>query len=180
MYEVLEWLQLLSESVSAEQSANDYLLVAYIVLSIYLRKWQFFAAFFISAMLFDLRLFDTLKEHHLYLLTIILYSYIYSSCNTIKNKLACVIILLITIAFALDAVFYGENGVYGESETILYKNIGSVALCAHIFFIYSFIDLSKTRNYLRSFVNIIGCNSYSSDYILRFWYNEQKNNRSIK
>jgi hypothetical protein len=160
--DIFEWLLLISgnEAQAAQllkqlRSVNDFLFILYILASLVIRQPVYLLAYFFSMMLFNLALFDPLQEYQLYLITFCLYSYVFQTCPTDKSKIGCSIILIITVFFALDALFYGVNGFYGERKTFIWQNIEYIALFAHIFFIYTLVPFRRIRNSLRSFFDSI-------------------------
>ncbi|QDP52060.1 MAG: hypothetical protein Unbinned706contig1000_4 [Prokaryotic dsDNA virus sp.] len=167
---ILEWFPLLSESalqLIPARSANSELLAAYLIVSIIIKRASFLAAFFISCMFMEMSLFDPLSEASLYLLTFATYSYVIS-CNalTFYQKLACGIILILSITLAYDAYFYGMDGIYGAHETIVYNNIEYLALYAHIIFICSLIPYRRIGDSIRHCVNSIVHYTRNSAYFV--------------
>jgi hypothetical protein len=161
---ILEWFQLLSvnelpSNLSQNllsQNSNAYVFIAYVVISILIKRAAFLAAFFMSCMLFEMHFFDPLSEASLYLLTFAIYSYVIT-CNTLtfKQRLACGIILILSITLAYDATFYGINGYYGAHETFVYNNIEYLALYAHLILISSLIPYRRIRDGLRDMLSTI-------------------------
>jgi hypothetical protein len=158
----------------APNNLNSLLFIAYVVLCLIIRRPVFLLAFFMSCMLFELSLFDSVKEYQLYLLTLVIYSYAYQECKTTKTKICCVIILLLSVVFACNAFFYGVNGYYGEAQTLVYNHIENLALLAHILFIWSFVDYKRVQNSIRNFIDSIVYSAVNSDYMLFYWYNNIK------
>jgi hypothetical protein len=156
-----QWLitsQAISESAlvlhSLNLNVNSILFTAYVLVSVLTKRAAFIAAFFFSCLLFDAALFDPLSEASLYLLTFAIYSYVIA-CNalTFYQKLACGIILILSITLAYDAYFYGMDGIYGAHETIVYNNIEYLALYAHIIFISTLIPYRGIGDSIRRFVD---------------------------
>jgi len=156
--DIFQWLLQANESAAVvrNNSINTELLLAYLITSLLIRKPQLLAAFFISCLFFECSFFDRFSEAQLYLLTFIVYTYVIS-CNvfSVKTKLACVIMCLITLLFAYDAAFYGVNGFYGESKTFIWHNIERFAVCCHTIIILSFIDIRRIYNNIKSFCGSI-------------------------
>ncbi len=149
---ILEWFPLLSESAIAQnlsQNQNSYIFLAYLFLSVVIRKAAYLAAFFMSCMLFEASFFDPLSEAELYLLTFAIYSYVVfvMPCNR-AVIFACVNMLLLSITLAYDAYHYGVNGFYGEAKTIIYSNIEILALCSHSFLIAALIPYRRISDFI--------------------------------
>ena len=161
-------------SIHFDKDLNSQIFIAYVILCVIIKKPVFLLAFFISCMLFEASIFDGLKEKHLYLITFVVYSYVFSHCETITSKICCVIILLLSITFAYDAAFYGIDGYYGESETLIYRNIESLAIFAHTIFIYSLIPYRRIRHNIQRCIDFISGISLNSAYMLYYWYNTKK------
>lgn len=85
---------------------------------------------------------------------------------TFKQRIACGIIIALTITLAYDAYFYGVNGLYGEHETFIYNNIEYLSLCAHIFFISTLINFTRVKNSLRDMLTNALHMSRNSAYIV--------------
>jgi hypothetical protein len=156
---------LLSESVQNQQSLNSVLFVAYLVVSLLIKKPSYMLAFFISCMLFEINLFDPLSESQLYAITFAIYSYValVRRCK-IETTIACVIILIICVALGYDAYFYGIGGAYGASETFVYNNIEHFTLYAHIILICTLIPYRRIRDSIRRFTTSILLISRNSAY----------------
>ena len=92
------------------------------------------------------------------------YSFVFEVCITRQSKIACGIILLISISFAIDARLYGVDSYYGEQQSPIWNNIQYIALCAHFIFVSSFISITRIRNGLRSFLDSITSVSLNNDY----------------
>ncbi len=156
--DIFQWV--LQENASAlaaaRNNATNLLLLSYFICSIFTKKPQLLAAFFISCLFFECSLFDFYSEAQLYLLTFIVYSYV-MSCNvfSIKTKLACGIMCLLALVFAYDAAFYGVNGFYGARETVIYNNIEHLFICCHTIIILSVVDLRRIYNNIKSFCGSI-------------------------
>lgn len=173
MIELLNLWQLQSANVAAEQNLNS-LTVIYLVLALMINRPSLLVAYFLSEMLFQLSIFDVLPEWHLYAIEFIIYTYIFTSLETIKSKYACSIIISTSIYFIFDAYIYGDEGAYGGYETILYKSIESIFTCAHIILIGSLIPIERIRNSLRGFISSISRIALNSDYFIICWYNTDK------
>ncbi len=173
MNELLELWQFQSVNVVAAKSLNS-LIFGYVCLCLIIRRPVFLLAFLLPEMLFVLSWFDSLSEWSIYCFEVVIYSYVFDCCETRKQKFGCVTILLLSIALAVDAFLYGLNGYYGTSETLLYRNIESLALFAHLFFISSFIRYGRVRDSLRNFFDSIVRVTANSDYMLLFWYTTSK------
>ncbi len=174
MIEILEWLQLLNALEKQEQVArnvNNIIFLGYFIVFLMNRKVVYLTAFFMCTISIEAEVMQRLAEYQIYLLCVVIYSYVFDCCKTRKQKFGCVTILLLSIALAVDAFLYGLNGYYGTSETLLYRNIESLALFAHLFFISSFIRYGRIRDSLRNFFASIVRITANSDYMLLFWYN---------
>ncbi len=156
-----------SEQVTA-LSANSELFIAYVALSLIIKRSVFLLAFFISCLLFECGIFDSLKEYQLYLITMVMYSYVFSYCKSLVNRFGCVIILILSFTLAVDAFFFGANGYFTENETFIHNNIYSFALFAHAFFICSFINIKRILDGIRDFIDHVVSMSPNSAYL--FWY----------
>ena len=177
MMELLEWLQLLNDlekQAEVGKNVNNIIFVAYVILSICIKKAAPLVAFFLSVLLVSNINLTVISEVNMYLLVCVIYSFVFDICITKKSKIACGIILLVSISFAIDAMLYGVDGYYGEQQTILWDSIEYIALCAHIIFVSSFISIERIRNSLRSFFNAISSMSLNNDYMLIYWYNVSK------
>ena len=124
-------------------------------------------AFFMSCALFNVAIFDHLSEASLYLLTFTIYSYVIT-CNamTFKQRVACGILLILSIVLAYDAYFYGFSGVYGAHETIVYNHIEYLALCAHTILICSLIPYRRIGNSIGRIIDSILHVSSNSAYFI--------------
>jgi hypothetical protein len=125
---------------------------AYALVAFFTKRPQLLAAFFMTVLLFEWRLFDNYSEAQLYLIEFVIYSYV-MLCNvfSIKTKLACGIMCLLTLVFAYDAMFYGVNGFYGMRETFIYNNIEHFVIGCHILIIYTTIRIKTITNYFKYF-----------------------------
>jgi hypothetical protein len=98
-----------------------------------------------------------LSECEVYMLIFIVWSIVterlYKSYVIKKTKmitvLSCVIICLLSIAYAIDVYLYGVGGIHGESKTYLYENIEYIAVFCHAFFVSTFINITKCRDGFR-------------------------------
>ncbi len=160
----LIWLALTSENVkiqaklmtslnSLSLSTDIFFIVVYTVLALSTKRSLPLAAFFMSALLMELALFDVVREYQLYLLTFVIYSYVITRHYMLfKQKFACGIILILTVIFSYDSFMYGVGGYIGEYKTLIWHNIENLAICAHILFIASFINARRISNNIRLFV----------------------------
>jgi hypothetical protein len=149
--------------------AEGSLFILYFALLFVTRKPQYLLAFFICNFLINAEVTQFLEEYQVYLIVVVMYSYIFYLCKYIINRLGCSIIIFISMLFAVDAFLYGVNGYYGTSNTLIYNNIGSIAFCAHFIFICSFINHRRIYNYLqRGIDNIerVKNNGYSVKYFI--------------
>lgn len=171
---LLEWITFQAASENAilsevliknHQNLNSFIFVLYTILCMFIKRPAYLLAFFISAMLFEAKVFDPLLEHQLYLITFALYTYVFTNCKTLKSKFGCGILLVLSFALAADAALFGEYGYYGASETFLYRNIEHLSLYAHSLFICSFIDIKRIYNSLRNFVDAVVRISRTSAYM---------------
>jgi hypothetical protein len=137
-------------------NSTKILFALYALTGLLNKKPQLTAAFFISCLIFECSFFDIFSEAQLYLLTFVTYTYV-MTCNvfSVKTKLACVIMCLITLLFAYDAAFYGVNGFYGESKTFVWHNIERFAVCCHTIIILSVINFKRIYNNIKSFCSSI-------------------------
>jgi len=161
--DLFQWVLQENESVlaAAKNNATNMLIIAYFVCSLFIRKPQLLAAFFMSCLLFESSFFDVFSECHLYLMTFIIYSYVIT-CNQFNNKTksACVIMCILCALFAYDAAFYGVNGYYGATETVIYNNIERLSVCCHILVIASVFNRRAIINNIRAFCGVIVRMSY--------------------
>ncbi len=133
--------------------------IVYALVAICIKRPQLLAAFFVSCLLFESSFFDVFSECYLYLMTFIIYSYVIT-CNQFNNKTksACVIMCILCALFAYDAAFYGVNGYYGATETVIYNNIERLFICSHILIIASVFNIrsiiNNCRNLCRSIVRM--------------------------
>lgn len=161
--DILQWLiqfQVISESAlvvhSLVPNVNSILFTLYFLLSLLVKRAVYLAAFFMSCLLFDAAMFDVLTESQVYLLTFAIYSYVVFviPCN-VKARVACGILITLSITLAYDAYFYGEHGVYGARETAIYNNIEYLALYSHVLFICSLIPCGRIKDGFRRFFDSI-------------------------
>lgn len=167
--DIFSWFHLGKESVLASQaqSSSDLLLIAYFVIALLIKRPSVLAAFFMSCMLFEVSLFDPLSEASLYLITFAMYSYvIFCKGLTLKSRLACGILLILSITLAYDAYHYGIDGAYGEAETVVYNNIEYAAVCAHIILISTLIPYRRIGDGIRHFINTVLYVSRNSAYFV--------------
>ena len=170
--DLISWLTQISESAQVAPIRSSVIAFCYLIVYFSIRRSVFLLAFLIECLLFISPLTDFLREHQLNLISIVMYSYVFSFCETKKSKIGCVIIILTTIIFTYDAFFYGEFGYYGEAETVVYNNIENIALCVHLIFIWSLVDHKRILNSLRSFFSSISRIALNSDYMLVLCYNK--------
>jgi len=130
--------------------------IVYALVAICIKRPQLLAAFFVSCLLFESSFFDVFSECHLYLMTFIIYSYVIT-CNQFNNKTksACVIMCILCALFAYDAAFYGVNGYYGATETVIYNNIERLFICSHILIITTLFNIRAIINNCRNFCGFI-------------------------
>lgn len=164
---IVEWFPLLNASVLEQNqlSQNSILFVMYLIVAVIIKRSSYLMAFFMSCMLFELAIFDVLSEMELYAITFCIYSYVMfdMTCKRVVT-VCCGIIVILSVVLGYDAYFYGIGGIYGTHEAIIYNNIESLALSAHILLIASLIDYRRVWNYLCSFADYVV-------YISRSTYN---------
>jgi len=167
--DIFVWfLQKNASVMSAPQTVNSELLLAYLIVCVIIKKPAYMLAFFMSCMLFEMSLFDQLSEASLYLMTFAIYSYLIFDmrCN-MKVTIACGIMIILSITLSYDAYFYGIGGKYGASDTFVYNNIEHLALCAHIILISSLISYRRITHCLRDVFNAIrDMSSYSANFVV--------------
>jgi hypothetical protein len=148
---ILEQSQL-TLNLTESQAKTRSLMFAYALVAFFTKRPQLLAAFFMTVLLFEWRLFDNYSEAQLYLIEFVIYSYV-MTCNVfnIKTKLACGIMCLLCLVFAYDAAFYGVNGFYGTYETGIYNNIERLVICCHTIIILSVVDFRRIINAVKSF-----------------------------
>jgi len=173
LYGLLEAWQIQSASVEQGQSLNS-LFIIYVVVCFFIKRPVFLLAFLLPEMMFNMSLFDSMAGWHLNAIEFIIYSYVFAVCHTKKSKIACFIICYTAIHFGIDSYCFGVDGVYGERETFIYKNISLINTCAHLFFVSSLISIRRIRNNLRSFIDSIMRITANSDYMCIYWYNVNK------
>jgi hypothetical protein len=173
MIELLNLWQLQSANVAAEQNVNSLLLI-YIALSLIINRPVLLLAYLSTEMLYQLSIFDSLLEWQLFAIECIMYSYVFTTLNTLRSKSACAVLFSIALYFIYDAHKYGATDGYEGYQTILYKNIEYIFTCAHIFFVSSFISIRRIRYNTRKFIGSISRISLNSDYMLFCWYNIYK------
>jgi len=142
-------------------NSTQLFFIVYSLVAICIKRPQLLAAFFMSCLLFESSFFDVFSECHLYLMTFIIYSYVIT-CNQFNNKTksACVIMCILCALFAYDAAFYGVNGYYGATETVIYNNIERLSVCCHILVIASVFNRRAIINNIRAFCGVIVRMSY--------------------
>ncbi len=175
----LTWLVLIGENAKIQTSLlsslnslslkpNSLFIVAYAVLVLLTKRSLPLAAFFMSVLLFELSLFDEVKEYQLYLMTFVVYSCVITQHYMLfKQKIACGILLILSLLFAYDSLFYGVGGYYGEYKTLVWRNIPNLSVCAHILFITSFIDARRINNNIRLFfTSVVHISRNSVNFVL--------------
>tara|TARA_R110002020_G_scaffold248376_1_gene462360 strand:- start:1792 stop:2331 length:540 start_codon:yes stop_codon:yes gene_type:complete len=179
MIELLEWFQQLNahDLRLADLKSESSIFFAYVILGLFIKKPVLPLAFLSCYVLVNASFFQFLSEYQVYLIVCVMYSYTFETCLTRQSKIACGIILFISITFAIDAILYGVNGYYGAHQTVIYNNIEYIATCGHIIFISSFISIERILNSFRSFIDSIVRITANSDYMLVYMYN---NNKAIK
>ncbi len=158
---ILEWLQLLNDlDLNQNQqavNANNVIFLGYILVSVLLRKAVFITAFFMCVLLVDNIYLLKLNEWIMYLTVMVIYLHVFERCVTNKSKKACGIIICISMVLAVDAYYFGVDGIHGASETVIYRNIEYISLCCHLFFINSLIPYSRIRQDLRGLSHGFSC-----------------------
>lgn len=166
--ELLEWLHLLNGLVLNQSqislSVANSLFLAYAILALLTKNAAPLAAFFMCILLVDNYYLVNISEHYMYIMVAVIYLQVFERCLTVKSLVCCVIISLISITLAADAYFYGKNGYYGATNTVIYNNIEYISLCSHTLFICSFISIKRIRDSLRSLSSCIGKLSASIGY----------------
>ncbi len=149
---ILEQSQL-TLNLTESQAKTRAFMFAYALVAFFTKRPQLLAAFFVTVLLFEWSLFDNYSEAQLYLIEFVVYSYVIS-CNvfSIKTKIACGIMCLLSLVFAYDAMFYGVNGFYGARETFIYNNIEYFVIGCHILIIYSTIRVKAITNHFKHFL----------------------------
>jgi hypothetical protein len=173
MIELLHLWQLQSANVAVEQNVNS-LLIAYVILSLIINRPVLLLAYLSSEMIYQLSIFDFLLEWQLFAIECIIYSYVFTTLNSIRSKSACAVLFSIALYFIYDAHKYGVTESYEGYQTILYKNIEYIFTCAHLLFISTFISFRRIFNNIQCFFNSIGRIALNSDYMLFCWYNSGK------
>ena len=174
--ELLEWFQQLNahDLKLADLKSESSIFFAYVILGLFIKRPVLPLAFLSCFLLVNVVIFQSIDEYQVYLIVCVIYSYVFEICLTRQSKIACVIILFISMAFAIDALLYGVNGYYGTHQTIIYNNIEYIATCGHIIFISSFISVERILNSLRDFISSIVRITANSDYMLVYMYNNDK------
>ena len=174
--EILQWFQLLNDLEASQSQSdlslrvNNVIFVAYVLLALITKKVAPLAAFFLSVLLVDNVYMMKVSEAYMYLLVAVIYLHVFEICLTRKQVIGCGIIFLTAIFLSLDAALYGQN------KTFVYRHIECISLCAHSFFISTFVSVRKIRNTLRNLINYVSRISYNSDYMLVYCYNSLKSN----
>ncbi len=169
--EVLSWFQQLNvHALSlADLKSESSLFILYALVCYFIKSPVFLLAFFMCFLLINASFTQGIKEYQVYLIVMVMYSYLYDEYKNYFYKISCGILIFISLVFSIDALLYGLGGYFDEAETVIYNNIGSIALCSHLIFISSLIDHRRIQHYLRSFfdcIERITYNSYNMQYIL--------------
>ncbi len=153
----------LNLNLTSSINSTKLFFIVYALVAVCIKRPQLLAAFFVSCLLFESSFFDVFSECHLYLMTFIIYSYVIT-CNQFNNKTksACVIMCILCALFAYDSAFYGVNGYYGATETVIYNNIERLFICSHIFIIASVVNRRAIINNIRGFCGAVVRMSRSS------------------
>lgn len=147
------------------------LILTYCILSA-LKKDFSFLVVFLLAECFVLFPHPKIAEYEVYIVIFVMWSvicqtlhkeYLNNKCKKI-TVVSCVIICLLSIAYALDVYLYGDAGIYGTRKTYLYNHLEYIALFAHLLFVTSFINISKSRNGIRDLLSRIRSFSANSYY----------------
>lgn len=163
----ISWLQLQNESVLVAQSLSSLALL-YLVTSIILRKPVFLLAYLFIELTVISESFLVFAEWEIYLIQTIVYTFVISQLITKKQVLACGILWAIAASAAADAF------IYGQTETVFYRNIESIALCAHLFFIYTLLPIRRIFNNLKHSIGTF-CREQGYDvHFFFFCYNDPK------
>lgn len=172
MIELLEWFQQLNAHGLrlTDLKSESSLITAYAVVCFIIKRPIYLLAFFICYIFINAEIMQVISEHQVYLIITVIYSYVFDLCAKKNQKLGCATILLLSLTLAIDSFLYGANGHYGTSETFVYRNIESLALFAHSFFISTLIPVRRILNSLRDFITAIVRITANSDYMLLLWY----------
>ena len=168
--EILEWLQQLGASVAAEQKESS-LFFLYVMVCYLIKRPVFLLVFFICNVLINADFAQFIKEYQVYLIVLIMYSYLFNEYKSIYYRVSCGIIIFISLTFSIDGYFYGVGGYHGATETLIYNHLPSVSLYAHLLFISSLVYHGRIRHNLQcivDFIERITFNSYNMRYILSF------------
>lgn len=158
---------LLSVSVKSQLTLSSLVLLAYLFIAVLTKRSSFLMAFFVSWVLFECSAFDYLSEASLYLITFAMYSYVITcKALTFKQRIACGILLTLSIILAYDAYFYGIDGIYGAHETMVYNHIEHLALCSHAVFIGTLIPYRRIKDGFRCFLSSFLHQQGNSAYML--------------
>lgn len=147
------------------------LVVAYAIVGVLIRKPVFLMAFLSCYLTVNSQIMQGVSEYQVYLIDIVIYSYVFSYCKTAPSKFSCVTIMILALVLSFDALLYGQDGIYGTSETFVYRNIESIALLAHLFFISTLVSYKGILNSIRSLIDSISSRALNSDYFMVYWYN---------
>ena len=173
MTELLEWFPQLNvhDLKLLDLQSESSIFFIYVILGVIVKRSVYPLAFFMCFLLVNASIFQTVAEWQVYLLVIVIYSYVFDQCPSKQSKYCCVTICLLSLSFSIDAFLYGVNGVYGTSQTLLWESIELLATSAHFLFICSLLPVQRIYNNIRDFFNSIGHITSNSDYILVYWYN---------
>lgn len=180
MMELLEWPQQIFQQLNAHDlklsdlKNESSIFALYVILGLITKRSVYPLAFFMCYLLVNASIFQAVLEYQAYLITCVIYSYVFNDCPTKQSKYSCGTICLISISLAIDAYLYGVDGYYGTRQTLLWENVEYIATCAHLILISSLIPIERIRNNLRSFINSFGRIARNSDYMLVYWYNVSK------
>ena len=156
-----------SELAQPLLNVSSYLFIVYGIVSLFNRKPSYMAAFFISCMMFEHGFFDGISECSLYLMTFVLYSFLVKfNCESKETDIACMGVCVICLVLAYDSFFYGIDGYYGATETIIYDHIEHISLYAHIFLICTLINFKRVQHCIRGFIVSILYMSRNSAYFV--------------
>ena len=149
--------------VIANLSVNS-LFFTYAILALITKEVAYLAAFFAACLAVSV---IYITDYQVYLVDLIIYSYIYFYAKNYKTKLACVIIMLLDLGMATDAI------VYAETQTILYNNIEHLALLSHLLLIASIIPFQCIRICMADFFNSLRNIQTVNYFFVVFWYNNK-------
>jgi len=171
--EILEWLHLLSVNANLTDqslSAVNNLFIAYVVVSIFIKKSRYLMAFCLCVITASFNGFDFLSEYQIYLTSFVVYSYIALQAKAKKTRIACVIMCILGLILANDAFNYGVNSINGTRETAIYQNIEYLSIYANLIIILSLISFRRIYDYICRVLDTIIMLTTGSSYMLVFWY----------